>query len=357
MKAKAAAGHLEEWNNRQPPYTLMKTNNRTRVSPLCGSVKDFRSKSYSSNDAGRADRFIDRFGENIRYVPEQGYWFVWNNRRWQIDTDGALERLALKMSREMLMEAFDMPAINSEQDERKGAIKEALRCGDRRNIQDYLSLARVNRRIILPNDCLIPKLWIVAAKNAIVDLRTGKMRRYSREDFVMRSLGCDITPRATCPRWLRFMRQILPNSNLRRFVQKAAGYSLTGMVASEKCFLFLHGHGDNGKTTFVETLLAVLGSYAVKAGYRLFYSTEHLPVPEDQIAELFGRRFVFASETKEGARLNEHTVKDITGGDTLRGAGNISMDSLSCRSPLLGSLATTNQQSRAPIRESGGELN
>jgi putative DNA primase/helicase len=66
-------------------------------------------------------------------------------------------------------------------------------------------------------------------------------------------------------------------------------------------------------------LLAVLGSYAVKAGYRLFYSTEHLPVPEDQIAELFGRRFVFASETKEGARLNEHTVKDITGGDTLRG--------------------------------------
>jgi phage/plasmid-associated DNA primase len=86
-------------------------------------------------------------------------------------------------------------------------------------------------------DCLIPKPWIVAAENALVDLRTGKMRRYSREDFVMRSLGCDIDPKATCPRWQRFMRQILPKGNLRRF-------------RPESCRIFAHRNGGIGEVFF-----------------------------------------------------------------------------------------------------------
>lgn len=38
-----------------------------------------------------------------------------------------------------------------------------------------------------------------------------------------------------------------------------------------------------------------------------------------EIADLFGRRLVAASETPQGVRLNESLVKDLTGGERLRG--------------------------------------
>jgi putative DNA primase/helicase len=41
--------------------------------------------------------------------------------------------------------------------------------------------------------------------------------------------------------------------------------------------------------------------------------------PEGAIAEIFGKRLILGAETDEGARLNEKLIKDVTGGDTLRG--------------------------------------
>ena len=51
--------------------------------------------NYTANDAGRAERFVDRFREDIRFVPEREIWLTWDAGRWSIDRDGALERLAL----------------------------------------------------------------------------------------------------------------------------------------------------------------------------------------------------------------------------------------------------------------------
>ena len=215
------------------------------------------------NDAGRANLFVNWFGKNIRFVPEQGCWFVWNDQRWQVDTDGAIERLALSMSQEVFRIAVNMPANNND------TLHEALKCGERRNIQNYLAMARVNKRVILPNEYLIPKPWILAAKNGIVDLKTGEIRDYSRRDFVMHTLGCEVDAKADCPRWKQFMREILPDYHVRRFIQKAVGYSLTGL-GTERIFLFLFGSGKNGKSTFVRVLNRLFGGYALVAGSKLW---------------------------------------------------------------------------------------
>jgi len=98
---------------------------------------------------------VDGFCQNVRFVPEQGHWFIWNGSRWQIDTDGAMERLALRLSGNVFQMAVAMPA--KDEDKRRKAIAEALKYGDRRHIQNYLALARTDRRVILSNTCLIPK--------------------------------------------------------------------------------------------------------------------------------------------------------------------------------------------------------
>ena len=51
---------------------------------------DFRT------DLGNARRLVARHGADIHYIPEWKKWIIWRYDRWQIDTDGAVMRLAKK---------------------------------------------------------------------------------------------------------------------------------------------------------------------------------------------------------------------------------------------------------------------
>ena len=114
------------------------------------------------------------------------------------------------------------------------------------------------------------------------------------------------------------------------------------------------GRGANGKSTFLEILSAAFGDYAIRAGARLLYDVDRRGAPPDhQIAELLGRRFVVANETLEGGKLNEGTIKDITGGDTLRGERKYEAGFYFRPTANSGWLAIISQRSAGPTTESG----
>ena len=276
--------------------------------------------SYPINDAGRAQRFVDRYSENIRFIPEKGLWLIWQNGRWEPDLTGGIERLAIELSLEMLTDAATIAGIDDNSSgARKAAIKEALACGERQNIRNLLALAAVNRRVILSVSELDSDPWVIGAKNAVIDLRTGKIRGYTRSDYITRVLGVDADSKATCSRWERFLEEILPSEAVRRFVWKAAGYSLTG-VTKEQCFFFLHGSGSNGKSTFLERLEAIFGGCAERAGKGLIAANKRGDYPLREAAAIIGSRLLLASETDECDRFNESLLKDLTGGESMRGA-------------------------------------
>jgi len=54
-----------------------------------------------------------------------------------------------------------------------------------------------------------------------------------------------------------------------RYIQKVVGYCLTGDT-SDQCLFILHGEGENGKTTFLETIRMLLGDYAYQTGFSTF---------------------------------------------------------------------------------------
>jgi putative DNA primase/helicase len=99
------------------------------------------------------------------------------------------------------------------------------------------------------------------------------------------------------------------------FLQRALGYSLTGDTR-EHCLFFLHGSGNNGKTTFLEIMRYLLGDYSTKAEFSTFLAKQS-EGPRNDIARLRGARLVAASEADGGKRLAEALIKEITGGDTI----------------------------------------
>jgi putative DNA primase/helicase len=290
------------------------------VDDACAKTYETTADDPSHNDAGRADRFVGRHGRDLRFVPEREVWLTWERDRWRLDGDGAVERLAVGMSKAMLVAAGTIPGTDDAAARaRAAAVKEALACGDRRNIADFIHLARVNPAVLLSVDKLDADPFVVGAGNCVIDLRTGAARSYTREDFITRTLACDMDPAATCPRWEQFMDEVFPDTDVRHFVWKALGYSLTGDMR-EQCFFFPYGVGRNGKSVFMRTLEKhVLGQLTVRAGRGITATTERGGYPASEVAELAGARMILTSETEQGQKLNENLIKDLTGGESMRG--------------------------------------
>lgn len=86
---------------------------------------------------------------------------------------------------------------------------------------------------------------------------------------------------------------------------------------SEQALFFLYGTGANGKSTFMEAIISLLGDYAKNAEPDILMLRRHEVHPTG-VADLMGARFVSTVETGEGRRMDEVKVKQLTGGDTLK---------------------------------------
>ena len=75
------------------------------------------------------------------------------------------------------------------------------------------------------------------------------------------------------------------NEEVQSFVRRLCGYSLTGDTSEQYLFL-LYGTGANGKSTFVETFLTLLGDYGNKTAMQTFLEQKHCTLV-DQTAVVF----------------------------------------------------------------------
>jgi putative DNA primase/helicase len=154
--------------------------------------------------------------------------------------------------------------------------------------------------------------------NGTLDLRTGELRAHRRGDLLSKLVRIAYDPTALCELWDGVLWQWLDGSEeLYSYVQRMVGYLLTGLTV-EQVLHFLHGRGLNGKSVFAETLVEVLGDYAIVASPELVMVRRHSGIPND-IARLRGARLVVMNETNQEARFDEAKLKDLTGSDRLTG--------------------------------------
>ena len=153
--------------------------------------------------------------------------------------------------------------------------------------------------------------------NGSLDLRSGGLRPHRPEDLITKIAPLRFSEAAQCPRFLSFLDQIFAkDQELIRFIQRALGYSLTGLV-TEQVFFLCYGTGANGKSTLMELIAGALGDYALTAPPGLLLAKKHEGHPTE-IADLFAARFVHTSEVMADSKFDEQRIKSFTGGDTLK---------------------------------------
>jgi putative DNA primase/helicase len=153
--------------------------------------------------------------------------------------------------------------------------------------------------------------WLLNTPGGTVDLHKGTIAPHNPADYCTKLTA--VEPKGECPLWQNFLGEIFDGDNeLIGFLQRLAGYALTGLT-SEQALCFFYGTGGNGKSVVLATLGGILGDYHCIAPIETFTSSRFDRHPTE-IARLYGARLVTASETEEGRRWAESRIKEITGG-------------------------------------------
>jgi hypothetical protein len=224
-------------------------------------------------DLGNARRLVRLYGRDIRYVYIWHKWMAWEDGCWcKDDGNGAVMRMAKATVEEMFAEAA---RINDEQ-RRKDMRSHALKSQKAERLTAMVKLANSELEVVLAVEKLDADSLILGVKNGVIDLRTGAFRQAQREDYVTKTASAAFDPQAECPNWIAFLDKIFKrDAKLIAYVQRSVGYILTGQTGEEVMFV-LWGSGDNGKSTFRETIFALLGNYAIGADAGLLVTSKAL---------------------------------------------------------------------------------
>jgi putative DNA primase/helicase len=298
--------HGRQYLERTYGKALAEVGQQDRTSPHA-MVEDTRN-----TDLGNARRMVRYYGDSLRYVKAWQKWLVWDGQRWAKDETGEAERKAKATVGNIFLEA----ASAATEEAREVLTKWGINSESASRLEALLRTAASEPSISIKHDALdAPSALNVG--NGTLDFDRREMREHRRDDLLTKLSDVPYEPGAKCPTWETFLNRVLrADQELIRFVQKAVGYSLTAST-DEQCMFFLYGSGQNGKSTFIETLMALLGEYAMKVPAEMLMAKQHAGGVPNDIARLPGVRFAVASEVEAGSRLAENTIKDLTGGDRI----------------------------------------
>jgi putative DNA primase/helicase len=137
-------------------------------------------------------------------------------------------------------------------------------------------------------------------------------------DYISKLAEVEFEPEASCPLFMHFLKRILPDPDIRGFLQRYFGYALLGITV-EQCLVFFYGIGRNGKSTLVDLIVELMGDYAVSMSIDSFAGDSRRSGAEatPDLARLPGARLVAASEPESGVNLKDALIKSLTGGEVI----------------------------------------
>lgn len=292
-------------------------------------------EGFKLTDLGNAERLVARHGKDLRYSPALG-WLVWDGRRWQRDASGETMRRAKHTVRQIYAEAAALtiraaalPVSESDDDPNRaqaarlskiaaGLMDWAKKSEAAPRLAAAIELAKTEPGVYVHTDALDADPWRLNCLNGTLDLRTGALAPHSSVDLLTKLCPVSYDAEAAAPLWQQCLEDWQSEADVRDFLRRAAGYTLTGHTGEETAF-FLYGTGRNGKSKFTEAIQGVMGEYAVRVPVETLMQSRkgEAEGATPHVAKLAGARLVIASEIKQSKRLDESFVKDVTGGDVL----------------------------------------
>lgn len=283
-----------------------------------------QSPGYSPADVGNAERFCDLWGEVTRYDVGRGCWMLWSGTHWEPDAKGDARNRMVKVAKHILNVDVEVHRLASRHPDDWDAIqhrklkKEGQRLHTVAALEAGLKLASCHPDLATLNSQFDQSPMEFNCLSGVINLATGALMPHTPQHLHTHIAPVALAPAGVeCPRWMQFIDEIMcGDQELVAYLQRVVGYILTGRM-DEQCFFVFYGFGSNGKSTFINTIRELMGSYAKQVEVSTFMETNRNDGLRNDLAALAGRRFVVSPEGKQGAALDETMVKAFTGGDAI----------------------------------------
>lgn len=326
------------------------------------------------NDYGNGQRFVIHFGEDLLFVPRVG-WFVWTGQVWSKDPDtisvrrkaqqiaalikaeirhlthapedqALIDRAADLTAQEAEIDAVPVKDRTPDQAQRYAEVTAKLR--RIRDLRDRLDKAKSQMRSHARGSGNSPKIKALIGESEtaiaraleeldadplMVNCQSGALLArgptkdsiarvdlipHSRDQLLTKMMPVDWVPDAPRPLFDAFMMRIQPDPQMRFFIQRWFGLSMTGLTGEQK-LTFFYGGGANGKSVLVDLMARMMGDYAATAKIESLTGRNRRSGGDatPDLVPLIGARLVRASEPEEGERLQEGKIKELTGGEPI----------------------------------------
>jgi P4 family phage/plasmid primase-like protien len=282
--------------------------------------------SENLTDQGSAVRLVRLLGHNIRYVIKLESFYIWDGTKWEKQPKNNNVR-ALRFVRELGKDVkkernakFPLGKPDKEEDPSGVKLWEAYTKYEKTTLEsnsvqkNIVAQIKPDRRVSAILGDFDRDGFVFAAKNGTLVLgETGfKLVKHQREHYNTRSSETAYDKDAKCPAWLQTLELFLPDPEERAYLQRFAGYCMTGST-KERMFLIAYGTGSNGKSTIFDTLKGVLGEYAMQADRGSFFESRNEDNKSDGLVRIASARLVTSSEPRKDAQLDVALIKQVTG--------------------------------------------
>lgn len=281
----------------------MLQNDKINTSINDSLLTSFIPTDYS--DVGQGTLLANAYRHCLCYCDSIG-WLTYIDGIW-IQSDIAAQGYSQKLTNLQLQEAV---AIGSPQKNTLGDDKYLDYARSRRSSARIAATLKEALPMLSVNVCdLDSNPLLLNTPCGEVDLSTGNILPHDPMHYITHMTSVSPSDRGA-ELWTEFLSQITcGDETVADFLQQFAGMAAIGKVYEERLVIAV-GSGGNGKSTFFNALLDVLGNYAGTIRSDLMVASNDSG-KKFEYARLRGKRFIIAEELEAGKQLDTAAVKHL----------------------------------------------
>lgn len=271
-------------------------------------------------DIGEAKAFVREYGRYVLYCKSTD-WLWYDDTRWEGDNYEKVHGLVQDFTQRQLEESDQMYQVEANKEKPNKKLLAMLK--------SYKNFAYKERSSRRQKDCMNeakPQInikikafdndpYILNTPDGEIDLRTGQMNPHRPEHHLMKitSVG---PSRDNQDIWYDFLDRLTGGDHqLQQYLQLVTGMAAVGKVYYEGLVVAV-GEGGNGKSTFFNSVKAVLGDYTRMINSNIFVRHSNIN-KESELAMLKGTRLAITAELDAGTQLDTGMLKRTSSTDLI----------------------------------------
>jgi len=253
----------------------------------------------------------EKEGRICKFVREWKCWIIYMDGVWVRDASGSMFHGVVLDYLEAL--TARIPNTGGEEAAKAAGWISTLR--NYNQTSGIIKQAQGERGLQIQVADIVEDKHLLNFRNGSYDLKNDEFRQHSPLDYCFHQCNTDYVEGAVSQTWERVISDIFAgDDDLIRYVRRVLGLSISG-DCSDPVFNIFYGDGCNGKSTVVQCIADLLGTYSSHLPSELLDNRKGLH--PTYMAQLHNARLAIFAEMEADTPLAESTVKKLTSQDTI----------------------------------------